>query len=162
MKKFILLLILFANTMLFAQEKEFSNTLLQSSFVDLKGNEVKFEEIIGKHKGKKVVLEIWASWCSDCVAAMPKVKLLQKKYGKKVDFVFISMDKNFDAFKNGVKKHQLKGDHYFSKTPWKESEFAKNIRLDWIPRYLVLDESGNILLFKAITPDDKKLVKLLK
>jgi len=160
MKKLSLVILLFISTMLFAQEKPLNDAVLESKFVDIKGNEISFVEILGKHKGKKVVLEIWASWCSDCVAAMEKVKELQKKHPE-VDFVFISMDKSFKAFQDGVEKHQLKGDHYFSKTPWKESEFAKNINLDWIPRYLVLDESGKVLLFKAVKPDDEKLINIL-
>ncbi|HFS67948.1 MAG TPA: TlpA family protein disulfide reductase [Flavobacteriia bacterium] len=161
MKKILLIFFLLTSTMLFSQNKKFNETILQSSFIDLNGNEINFEEILGKHKGKKIILEIWASWCSDCVAAMPKVKALQKKYGDTVDFVFISMDKSFKAFQDGIEKHQLEGDHYYSKTPWKESEFAKNIKLDWIPRYLVLDEEGNILLYKAVKPDDEKLIQLL-
>ena len=161
MKKFIFSLLLVSSTFLFAQEKQFNKEVLNSSLVDLKGNEVIFKDILSKHKGKKVVMEIWASWCSDCVAAMPKLKELQK-YHPEVDFVFISMDKSFKGFQDGVEKHNLfKGDNYFSKTPWKESAFAKNIALDWIPRYILIDEKGEIALFKAIKPDDKKITEFL-
>jgi len=160
MKKSSLLIFLLFSTMLFAQQKPLNDAVLQSKFVDMNGNEISFVEILGKHKGRKTVLEIWASWCSDCVAAMKKLKELQKKHPD-VDFVFISMDKTFKAFQDGVEKHQLKGDHYFSKTPWKKSEFAKNIQLDWIPRYLVFDKKGNVLLLKAVKPDDEKLINIL-
>jgi thiol-disulfide isomerase/thioredoxin len=149
------------STFLFAQEHKLNDAVLKSSFVDIDGNEVSFTEILGKHKGKKVVLEIWASWCSDCIKAMPELKKLQKKF-EKTDFVFISMDKTFEKFKEGIEKHKLQGEHYFSKTPWKESEFAKNIKLDWIPRYMIFDEKANVILFKAIKPNDKKLIELLK
>ena len=161
MKKIVLSILILSSSLLFAQEKQFKETVLKSTFINLKGEEVPFYEIIEKHHGKKIVLEIWASWCSDCVAAMPKVKELQKK-NKEVDFVFISMDKTFEDFQKGVKKHKLIGDHYFSKTPWKKSVFAKNIKLDWIPRYILIDEKGKIALFKAVKPDDKKLIELLK
>ncbi len=162
MKNILALIILTLSISVFSQQdKPLSKAVLTSSFVDINGNEVTFAEILKKHQGKKTVLEVWASWCSDCVAAMPKLKELQKN-NPKVDFVFISMDKTFEDFKKGVEKHQLTGDLYFSKTPWKKSEFAKNIKLDWIPRYMVFDEKGQVLLFKAIKPTEKQLIESLK
>src|SRR4051812_32732197 len=50
--------------------------LFLSKFV--KGQPVeKFE------KGKVYVIEMWATWCGPCVAAMPHVTELQKKYADK-------------------------------------------------------------------------------
>src|SRR5215813_3515388 len=41
----------------------------------LKGEEVKEFE-----KGKVYVIECWATWCGPCIAAMPHVTELQRKY----------------------------------------------------------------------------------
>ncbi len=40
----------------------------------------KVREILKKHQGKVTVIEVWASWCSDCVKAMPKLKELQANH----------------------------------------------------------------------------------
>jgi hypothetical protein len=85
---------------------------------------------------------------------------LQKKYD--IDYIFISMDKTADAWKKGIEKHQLKGDHYFSKTPWKKSAFCTDINLDWIPRYMVIGKDGSVKLFKATKATDKAIVKAIE
>ena len=145
----------------YAQKKEFSKEDLKTTFLTLDKKEINLSEILEKHKNT-IIIEIWASWCTDCVAVMPDVKELQKKY-KNVEFIFISMDKSFESWIQGIEKFNLTGEHYFSKTPWKKSKFAKSINLDWIPRFMVVNpNNGNIKLFKATKPDDKTLIKLLK
>ena len=60
-----------------AQNKSFSKESQTQKLTDIDGKEVKFKEVLEKYKGKTIVMEVWASWCGDCVGAMPKVKELQ-------------------------------------------------------------------------------------
>ena len=80
-----------------AQIKEFSKETMQKELVLPDNNKVTFKDLLKKHKGKVTVIEVWASWCSDCVKAMPKVKEMQANHTN-VDFVFISMDKAYDKW----------------------------------------------------------------
>jgi thiol-disulfide isomerase/thioredoxin len=61
-----------------AQNKEFSEESLSKKIISIDNKEISFSEILKKHNGKVTVIEVWASWCSDCVKAMPKVKEMQK------------------------------------------------------------------------------------
>ena len=90
-----------------AQIKEFSKETMQKELVLPDNNKVTFKDLLKKHKGKVTVIEVWASWCSDCVKAMPKVKEMQANHTN-VDFVFISMDKAYDKWLTGIEKHELK------------------------------------------------------
>lgn len=134
-----------------AQKTEFSKESLSEKLEAIDGNFVSFQEILDKHKGKTVVIEVWASWCGDCVKAMPKLKELQANHPE-TDYVFISMDKASDKWKTGIKKHELIGDHYFAPDGMK-GNFAKAIDLDWIPRYIIIDKTGKIKLYRAIETD---------
>ena len=40
--------------------------------------------------------------------------------------------------------------------------FGKAVKLNWIPRYMVVDKTGKIALFKAIEADDEKLIETLE
>jgi thiol-disulfide isomerase/thioredoxin len=141
-------------------QKEFSKESLGKKLITLDNKEISFNEILEKHKGKVTVIEVWASWCGDCVKAMPKVKEMQAN-NPNVDYVFISMDKAFEKWQGGIDKHQLKGDHYWA-TDGMKGEFGKSISLDWIPRYIVLDKKGRIEIFRAIETDFDKINEQLK
>ena len=91
---------------------------------------------------------------------MPRVKELQSEY-EEVVYLFLSLDKDFDSWQRGIERYQVKGEHYFVPGGWK-SDFNKDINLDWIPRYIVVDAAGEIQLFKATKATDKKLEKAIK
>lgn len=143
-----------------AQKKEFSKESLSKKLITIKNTETTFADILKSHEGKVTVIEVWASWCSDCVKAMPKVKEMQAN-NPNVDYVFISMDKEFDKWQQGIEKHELKGDHYWA-TDGMKGEFGKSINLNWIPRYIVLDKKGKIVIYKAIETDFDKINEQLK
>ncbi len=160
MKKIITLLIaVISFSCTKAQKKEFSNEALSENLVALDGSEVAFQTILEKYKGKTIVLEFWASWCGDCVKAMPKIKELQTK-NPEVIYVFLSCDKTADKWKEGIEKHELKGEHFLIKDGMK-GEFGKAVDLDWIPRYIIVNKNGGISLYRAIETDFDLIQKTL-
>jgi len=161
MKKIALLIIAFATfSCTQAQKTEFSKTALSETLLADNGKQVKFQDILKKQKGKTTVIEIWASWCGDCVKAMPKLKELQAN-NPGVSYVFISMDKTADKWKEGVEKHQLSGLQFMANDGMK-GNFGKAIDLDWIPRYIIIDKTGKIIVYRAIETDFDKINETLK
>ena len=153
MKKLFALVIAFATFSCTsnAQKTSFSETALSETLLATDGSQIAFKDIIKKQKGKKAVIEVWASWCGDCVKAMPKVKELQANHPE-VAYTFISMDKTSDKWLAGIEKHELKGDHYMANDQMK-GVFGQAIDLNWIPRYIILDKTGKIVLYRAIETD---------
>ena len=111
MKKLIFLFTVIALHFSCNGQESFSEAALSEKIINLDENNTNLNRIMLLHKGKTVVIEVWASWCSDCVKNLPKIKEMQGNF-KNVDFVFLSCDKNIDAWKKGIEKHQLNGDHY--------------------------------------------------
>jgi thiol-disulfide isomerase/thioredoxin len=132
-------------------ETEFSKESLKTKLTAINKKDISFEKILKQHKGKAVVIEVWASWCSDCIKSMPQVKELKANYPD-VAFVNLSCDKTPEAWLNGIEKHEVSGDNYLIKDGMKGA-FGKSISLDWIPRFIVVDKNGKIALFRAIEKD---------
>ena len=52
-------------------------------------------------KGKKVYINMWASWCGPCMREIPELEKVYQKYKDNKDIVFLSMTSPNDAeFKN--------------------------------------------------------------
>ena len=91
---------------------------------------------------------------------MPKVKALQKEYTD-VAYVFLSLDRGEDRWKRGIKKYGVEGEHYYMQNQ-KKCDFADFVNISWIPRYMVINKSGEIVVFNVIEADDDKLIKALR
>jgi thiol-disulfide isomerase/thioredoxin len=161
MKKILVLLIaVISFSCSQAQKTSFSKEALSETLLSDDGKQVPFKNILKNHKGKTLVIEVWASWCGDCVKAMPKIKELQAN-NSGVSYVFISMDKSVDKWKLGIAKHEIKGEHFMANDQMK-GVFGKAIDLDWIPRYIILDKTGKIVIYRAIETDFEKINTELK
>lgn len=160
-KKLSIITILLFVSCNFETPTEFSEVSLNEKVYDLNDTPYTLKDIINKHKGKKVLIDVWASWCRDCLEGLPKVKQLQEDFPEVV-FLFLSVDEKQNYWKYRVKKNAIKGEHYNLPKGMKDGEFVDFLSLRWIPRYLVLDENGKILLFKATNASDKNIVEALK
>lgn len=143
-----------------AQKTEFTSESLNENMLSTTGESVSFEKILDQYENQTVVIDVWASWCPDCIKGMPKVAQLQKDYPDVV-FLFLSYDKTPEKWAAGIEKYQIKGNHYLIQSPWKGGNFSTSIDLDWIPRYMVV-KNKKITLYRAIEADDQQLIKALK
>ncbi len=139
---------------------EFPPEALQENMLTIDGENITFEEILNKYKGKTIFVDIWASWCGDCLQGIPGVKEIQKN-NPQLTYLFLSLDRKESSWKVGIEKHGLVGEHYYVKTGFKGA-FGKAIGLDWIPRYMIINPDGSIKLFEAIKTNDEALQTAIK
>ncbi|MFY8187609.1 MAG: TlpA family protein disulfide reductase [Flavobacterium sp.] len=162
MKKSMIKVCLLFGLMACTPEKEaFSEEALKEPLTDLSGVATTFEAVLKKHEGSVVIVDVWASWCPDCIKGMPKLAQLQADFPE-VKHVFLSYDKDDASWKKGIEKYGIKGDHYLIGSDWKGGGFKSAANIDWIPRYILIDKNGKIALYRAIEADDKNLIETLK
>ena len=142
-------------------ERTFPDSVARVTLQDLEGTSIALAEILRANRGQKVVVYFWASWCKDCIVGLPKLsQLIEKTKGNSVSYVFVSLDKRPGKWKSAIKKFGIDGDHYRIKNGWRNA-LSGYVGLDWIPRYLVLDEESRVILPKAIAADDERMQGLL-
>lgn len=135
---------------------EFSKQALAQKLEDEKGKTISIQQILNKHKGKIVVIDFWAGWCRDCLKAMPKAKELEDR-NTDIDFVFLSLEKTKEGFDKSLEKHNMKDkENYWFSSGWKNN-FNNYIELNWIPRYMVIDQKSAIAKYYAISPEDPEI-----
>ena len=156
-KLFILILIAFCTVNCVGQPDPvtFTPEALNDTMVSLDGVSVTFESILESYKGKTVLIDVWASWCKDCIVSLPDLNALQADHPDVV-YLFLSIDRTQKSWKNGIKKYDIKGEHYFMSAGW-DSAFSESIDLDWVPRYLVIDSTGTIKVYRAVKLTDERI-----
>ena len=160
LKSYIIILCLALISCNFETPTQFSEAALNDLFTSFEGEEVSFSSILESHKGKTILIDVWATWCRDCIVGMPIERALQQEFPE-VSFVFLSLDRSEAAWKQGIKKYNIQGDHYFMKSG-PDGPFREFLNSNWIPRYLVVDKQGNIKLFKAKKASDSRIKEALK
>lgn len=120
--------------------------------------EVAFENIEGgiltmeDFKGSIVYIDVWATWCGPCIQELPKLKELQDQFkDKKVVFLSVSIDDKKEPWISFVNERQLDGVHVYSPGGW-GSEINEYYMINSIPRFILIDQNGNIVNASAARP----------
>lgn len=161
MKRLILLLFIVLVSCNKEQPTTFSEPANLEMLVGVDGTKITFREVLYKHKGKKILIDFWASWCKDCIVGFPKLNQLQKEFPD-VEYVFLSTDFSQPSWKKGIKKYKINGEHYNLPKGMNDGDLVEFINLSWIPTYMVIDEEGEIALFKATNITDKAIREALE
>ncbi|WP_052752933.1 TlpA family protein disulfide reductase [Kordia zhangzhouensis] len=162
MKNILLVIFIFLSLQSCEKEilSEFPSVALQEKMQTIDGETIEFEKILKKYKGNTIFIDIWASWCPDCIEGIPKVKEIQKNHPE-LTYLFLSLDRKITSWKAGIQKYKLIGEHYYVPSGMKGT-FGKAIGINWIPRYMVVNPDGSIKLFEATTTTEKSLLEAIK
>jgi tetratricopeptide (TPR) repeat protein len=98
------------------------------------------EEVsLEKYKGKIVLLDFWATWCSPCIAEMPSVKAMYKKYNKDGFIIIgVSLDDDYLVLQDYLRKEAIPWPQYFDET----GRIAQLYRVKGIPYTVLIDQDG--------------------
>ncbi|RZK71909.1 MAG: TlpA family protein disulfide reductase [Pedobacter sp.] len=114
------------------------STGMDVAFKDVNGAVVQLSDL----KGKVVFINFWATWCPPCIAEMPSIDRLHKKYKKGEDVVFllVDVDRNFRSSVEFMKQQKLDLPLYIAETAIPVAYFSGSM-----PTTVILDKAGNIV-----------------
>ena len=118
--------------------------------------------VIQKHKGKLILFDFWASWCSPCREEMPYTAKLKKSYqGKKIVFITLSIDTEINGWKKAANEESLVDADNYLLLNADQASFIKRYNINAIPRYMLIGKDGKVLSADAPRPSDPKLATLI-
>lgn len=141
---------------------------LDFSIKDKDGNDVHLAD----YKGKKIYINVWATWCGPCLREIPELEEVYQEYKDKEDYVFLSITSPDDAeFGNtnpaDVSKEEILakaeelGVHYpvlFDS----QNQAKDNFGLAAFPTHIFINSDGTLKLVFAGQVQKNKLVELLE
>jgi thiol-disulfide isomerase/thioredoxin len=126
-----------SNTAAAPSENITAEALPAFTIQDIAGNNINLQSL----KGKKVFVNLWASWCPPCRREMPSIQKLSKAVDQnKVSFVMLSLDDNFDKAKAFVKRQKLSLPIYYP-----AESLPAMFNVQGIPTTFIFDESGMLI-----------------
>ncbi|WP_053363595.1 redoxin domain-containing protein [Bacillus sp. FJAT-27251] len=105
------------------------------SLVNMEGKEVKLED----YKGKKVMLNFWATWCPPCKAEMPAMQQLYEKAGGSFEILAIAIDPDNDVA-GFVNEYELTFPILLDKNGTVNNDYG----IISIPTTFLIDEDGKM------------------
>ncbi|MGD9136541.1 MAG: TlpA disulfide reductase family protein [Desulfobacterales bacterium] len=114
---------------------------------------------LGDHKGKIVLVNIWATWCPPCVEEMPSMeKLYQKFKGKNFEILAVSIDETgAKAVAPFMKKTRLT----FPALIDAQGTIKTTYKITGIPESFIIDKQG-FLIKKIVGPVDWAAPKVFR
>ena len=120
-----------------------------------------FDDVLAKYKGNVIYLDFWASWCGPCKAEMPNSAKLSKKLADEdVVFLYVSTDKDPEAWKKMIRIMQLHGLHYRLGANTRKPVF-ETFGIKYIPHYVLFDKEGNMVKNNMTRPGDPETEKMI-
>lgn len=133
-------------------EKQREATKLENSFVpgvalpDFNEKGLTGEPLsIAKYKGKIVLVNFWATWCSPCMDALPNIIDAYKKYHDKgLEIIGINLDKDADELKKFLEEKGMTWQQFFDGQGW-ENKLVLKYGVTSLPMSYLLDREGKII-----------------
>ena len=127
---------------------------LKTSFVDLYENNLD----LSVYKGKRIVINYWATWCGPCIKEIPSIKRAEEileDYG----YIFLLVS---DETISKISK--FKNDRNFDLNFLKSIESYETLGIYSMPTSYIFDENGKIIetIVGAIEWDSEEMINKLK
>jgi thiol-disulfide isomerase/thioredoxin len=115
-------------------------------------------EKLSSLKGKVIYIDLWATWCGPCLAEMPHLETLKKKYAEHDDvaIVSLSIDDNTNLWIRDLKQRQVDG------IQWRiDRALLLDYGVETVPRYILISKDFKVVELNAPRASDQKVVTLI-
>ncbi|MBN1187627.1 MAG: TlpA family protein disulfide reductase [Bacteroidales bacterium] len=122
---------------------------------------ITFNDLLKKHKGKVIYLDFWSSGCPPCIKQFEHAKKIEALYqDKDLVQIYISSEPEKQQWEKACRRFDKIDESYFVTNRF-TSKQLENMDIEYIPRYMLFDKNGKMVVEAAPRPDDKSLIKLI-
>lgn len=97
--------------------------------------------LLSEYRGKRLIINLWASYCSPCLSEMGSLERLWQRYDDRFNVIGISIDDYPERAQGFLTKTGTTFPHYIDHELTLERMFGGNT----IPLTLLIDEHGRVL-----------------
>lgn len=99
---------------------------------------------LGSLKGRVVVLDFWGTWCEPCMAEMPSVLKVHRRYQSNKDVVFLAVNPGWHDDTPDKIRTTVEQKHMDIPIALDNTGATKSLDVAALPTLIVIDRNGNI------------------
>ena len=133
-----------------------SSPAVDFTVTDQQGNSVSLSDM----KGRPVIINFWASWCSPCRSEMPHFDKMYKEYGNEIQFMMVNLTGDSETVDTASSYIESEG-YSFPVYYDTDGEGASAYSVYSIPATYFIDAEGNIVSQAQGALDESTLQKAI-
>lgn len=131
--------------------------------IDLSDKSV-IEALAHQNPGKVIYVDVWGTWCGNCIKEFPSSHELQEKLkNEDIVFAYVCVWSLKNKWEEMIHQEQLVGQHLILNKEQQDAfigeHFGKSIAL---PKYLIIDKDGTLVSKDAPKPSDENIETILR
>ncbi|MBY5959207.1 TlpA family protein disulfide reductase [Membranicola marinus] len=127
------------------------------------GAKSNLNQVIRQNGASLYYIDYWASWCAPCRKEIPySIDLKKDLEEMNIRFIYLAYNDRIDNWKKAndeLKLSQYKYSYFITNS--RSSQQLIDYSIKTIPRYMILDNDGKVLVSHAMRPSDPELKKVL-
>jgi peroxiredoxin len=120
-------------------EEKDANLAPDFELKDMNGNTVKLSDL----RGKKVMINFWATWCKYCVQEMPDLMKLQEAHKDDLVILYVNVGESKETIQKFIEEHKLTGTILLDD----KMTVASLYGVDAYPTTYAINEKGEVITY---------------
>lgn len=109
--------------------------------VDISGKRVAMQDL----RGRVVLLEFWATWCAPCLAEIPMLREVERRFGDRVAIIGVSVDvQDRASFIGWLRRQEIDWPQVFDGRGW-TSPTVMPFELTRVPFNVLVGTDGRVV-----------------
>ena len=98
--------------------------------------------VFAKMRGKVVLVDFWATWCTICMEEMPNVvRIYRDLHPRGFEIIGLSFDSDKALLGKTLTREKMTWPQFFDGAGW-ENKFAKEFEIVALPAMWIMDKQG--------------------